>query len=202
MNSFKDNKNILVLGPYFSPVSALLAQEGYSVVEWPDPADKFFLQQNAIYFAISYKYRHIIKPEIIELLEERVVNLHISYLPWNRGADPNLWSFLEDTPKGVSIHYVDTGIDTGDLIAQKKIFFDEEQETLSTTYNTLNNEIIRLLGSVWESIVQNKAPRSKQKGKGSYHKSSDKKPYEHLLGKKGWDTPVMNIKGKALHKNS
>jgi len=36
-------------------------------------------------------------------------------------ADPNVWSFIEKTPKGVSIHYLDAGIDTGDIIAQKLV---------------------------------------------------------------------------------
>jgi len=40
---------------------------------------------------ISYGYRHILKKEIIESSKAPIVNLHISYLPWNRGAHPNFW---------------------------------------------------------------------------------------------------------------
>jgi methionyl-tRNA formyltransferase len=126
------------------------------------------------------------------------VNLHISYLPWNRGADPNLWSFLEDSPKGVTVHYMDEGVDTGDIIAQKKIeFAKEEEQTLSSTYNILKKEIEGLFEKVWPDIVNGSAKRVRQPGKGSSHKLADKKPYMHLLDK-GWNTPVANLKGKAL----
>jgi len=42
-------------------------------------------------------------------------------LPYNKGSHPNFWSFIENSPKGVSIHEIDEGIDTGKLIASKKL---------------------------------------------------------------------------------
>ena len=39
--------------------------------------------------AVSYGYRHILRQSHIDQFE-RIVNMHIAYLPWNRGADPNL----------------------------------------------------------------------------------------------------------------
>ena len=60
-------------------------------------------------FIISFGYRHIIKEDIIDKFINKIINLHISYLPYNKGADPNLWSYLENTPKGVTIHYIDKG---------------------------------------------------------------------------------------------
>lgn len=190
--------NILVLGPSSSPVSSLLQQKGYLVTEHSGPVDERFLKNNRINFAVSYRYRHIIGQDVIDFLDGKIINLHISYLPWNRGADPNLWSFLEDTLKGVSLHYVDPGIDTGDLITQKHIFFDETKHTLATTYEILNREIIDLFAKYHDSIIRGDAPRIKQPEGGTVHKLKDKEPYLHLLSKKGWDTPVLEVKGKAL----
>ena len=65
-------------------------------------------------FIVSYGYRYIIKKNIIDYFHKRIINLHISYLPYNRGADPNLWSILEDTPSGVTIHYIDDDKHTSD----------------------------------------------------------------------------------------
>ena len=48
----------------------------------------------------------------------------MSYLPYNRGAHPNFWSFVNNTVKGVTIHEIDQGIDTGKIILQKSIKFD------------------------------------------------------------------------------
>ena len=58
-------------------------------------------------FIVSYNYKYILSKDIIDFVQGKIINLHISYLPWNRGAHPNVWSFLEETPKGITIHYID-----------------------------------------------------------------------------------------------
>jgi len=189
--------NVLVLGVTPSPVSLILKELGYSVVESEALVDVHFLKRKAIDFAVSYRYRHLIRKPIIEYLRGNIINLHISLLPWNRGADPNLWSFLEDTPKGVTIHVVDEGLDTGDIIAQKEIFFENSVETLATTYMKLNEEILELFKREWPSITKGNAARREQLGRGSSHSLKDRKRFEYLLAEKGWDTPVSTLLGKA-----
>jgi methionyl-tRNA formyltransferase len=190
--------NVLVLGIRPSPLTPILEKHGCRVVECEGPIDVKYLKSHAIEFAVSYRYRHIIRKPIIEYLRWNVINLHVSLLPWNRGADPNLWSFLEDTPKGVTIHYIDEGIDTGDIIAQKEVVFDTSNETLATTYDRLNAEILELFRSHWPLIMQIKAYRRKQPFGESFHKTKDKEQFMHLLAKNGWDTPVEKLVGKAL----
>ena len=60
--------------------------------------------------------------------------MHISYLPFNRGAHPNYWSFKDNSPKGVTIHFIDNGIDTYidffGLKAAKKIFYKKGKANL------------------------------------------------------------------------
>ena len=192
--------NVLILGPKNSPISSSVLATGCNIIEYSNQFDVRFLINNDIKFLVSYRYRYIIKPSILNFLKDRAINLHISLLPWNRGADPNLWSFLENTPKGVTIHFIDEGLDTGDIIAQKEIFFDEEKETLATTYNKLNEEIVALFREHWPLILEGKIERRKQPSEGSFHKLSDKKEYEYLFKEKGWDTLVKKLKGKALTK--
>lgn len=88
---------------------------------------------------ISYTYRYILNGEILSALGNNVVNIHNSYLPWNRGADPNIWSIVDDTPRGVTLHYVDTGLDKGWIIAQRLVG-KEERETLRSSYEKLDRE--------------------------------------------------------------
>ena len=71
---------------------------------------------------ISFGYRHLIDKDIIR--KKRILNLHISYLPFNRGAHPNFWSFVENTPSGITINRINNGIDTGNIIYQKIIDFE------------------------------------------------------------------------------
>jgi len=146
---------------------------------------------------VSYGYRHVISREIIRSFPNKIINLHISYLPWNRGADPNLWSFLENTPAGVTIHYMDEGIDTGDIIAQEKLFFSPD-ETLRSTYDMLTKTIEKLFIQIWPDFIRgNIVALPQQKEIGSFHNSRDKKSFEYLLTD-GWETPIANLIGKAL----
>lgn len=112
--------NLLFLGPGESAVLDYLRQVEEEVAVTSDPLTVEVVERRRPDFVVSHGYRHIIRREVLARLPDRIVNLHISLLPWNRGADPNVWSFLEDTPKGVTIHYVDERVDTGDIIAQKE----------------------------------------------------------------------------------
>lgn len=189
--------NILSLGPYNEKLINILKEDGHQILIKESPFDVHYLKDNHIDFAVSYGYRHIIKSDLLKHMKNRIINLHISYLPWNKGADPNLWSFLEDTPKGISIHCIDEGIDTGDIISQKFLEFNESNETLRTTYNKLSEEIIILFQTTWPLIKNGQVIKKKQHTKGSFHKLLDKDRYKHLLIN-GWDTPVEYLRGKAL----
>lgn len=192
---------ILFLGPPNEKLATILKEDGHQILEKESSVDVRFLKENYIDFVVSYGYRHIIKSNVLNHMKDRIINLHISYLPWNRGADPNLWSFLEDTPKGVSIHYIDEGIDTGDIISQKLVEFDTKTETLRTTYNKLSEEILILFQETWPLIVKKQIIIKKQIGNGTFHKLSDKDRFKYLLPN-GWDTPVEYLLGKALFAQS
>lgn len=141
---------------------------------------------------VSYNYRYILKKEIFSQPPLGSINLHIAYLPWNRGADPNFWSHFENTPKGVTIHYIDEGIDTGDIIVQEKIRFSKK-DTLKTSYEKLHKKILTLFEHYWHLIRKGKAPRIKQKRNGALHFKKDREAFEYLLKDKGWNTLIKDL---------
>ena len=122
---------------------------------------------------ISYNYKYIINEDIIEYMKGNIINLHISYLPWNRGSDPNIWSFIDNTVKGVTIHQISSGLDTGKILYQKQCFFDEKKETFSTSYDKLNEAIVKLLKEKWDEIIEGRYVLKEQSGGGSYHKRKE-----------------------------
>ena len=124
-------------------------------------------------FVVSFNYRHLISAEVLELLPGRVINLHTSLLPFNRGSAPNFFSFYENTPKGVTIHLMDSGLDTGDILCQKEVFFEEEGETFASTYDKLLEEMVRLFQENWTDIREGRIPPRRQEGQGTYHRMSD-----------------------------
>ena len=48
---------------------------------------------------ISFGYKKIIKSDILRKIKRPILNLHMSYLPFNKGAHPNFWGFHDDTKK-------------------------------------------------------------------------------------------------------
>lgn len=122
---------------------------------------------------ISFNYKFIIENEVIEWMNGNIINLHISLLPWNRGANPNYWSFVDNTPKGVTIHRISSKLDAGLIICQKELEFDIETETFKSSYEKLNEEIINLFIDNWEKIQDENYEPKEQKGIGSYHSIRD-----------------------------
>lgn len=152
-----------------------------------------FLKSFAPEIIISYNYKSIIKKDVIEYMNGNIINLHISLLPWNKGAHPNFWSFIEKTPKGVTIHYIDEGLDTGDIIIQKELFFNENEETFKTTYDKLNYAITELFKENWNKIKEKQFSRKPQrKDIGTFHKSMEL----FILKEKfnfSWDEKICNV---------
>lgn len=137
---------------------------------------------------VSFGYRYLVREPVLKAFRNRIINLHISMLPWNRGADPNFWSWLEDTPKGVTIHLIDSGLDTGAILFQRGVDFDPS-ETLATSYSKLHQVVVQLFEYNLEKIVNfDFVPRAQDKTRGTLHRSADKDSVFKSLSQ-GWDTP-------------
>lgn len=139
-------------------------------------SERLYLQQLNLLkprLIISYNYKYLISEEVINFMQGKIINLHISYLPWNRGASPNIWSFIDDTPKGVTIHQISPELDKGKILYQKECFFCPEKETFETVYKQLHKEIVELFKAHWEEICDGKYTLYEQEGTGSYHALKD-----------------------------
>jgi methionyl-tRNA formyltransferase len=123
--------------------------------------------------ALSVLFGYLLKPSFLNLFPEGCINLHPAYLPYNRGAYPNVWSIIEDTPSGVTLHYIDEGVDTGDIIAQHEVTV-EPVDTGKTLYHKLEQTSIALFQEMWPLIKAGTAPRSRQPDEsGTYHRTKD-----------------------------
>ena len=158
-----------------------LENQGHAIFLCKERLDKDWCEEQNFDLTISYTYRYILTEEIITALKNNVVNIHNSLLPWNRGADPNLWSIIEETPRGVTLHYVDTGLDKGFIIAQELVQDINDKETLSSTYNNLDRAAKSLFKRAFS--VYDFWPSLKKQciGKGSYHSLSDGEKIKALI---------------------
>lgn len=122
-------------------------------------------------FVISFNYKHIVPAEVLEYMKGRIVNLHTSYLPYNKGAAPNFFSFYEDTPKGVTIHEMAPGLDEGAILLQRLVEMKAEEETFASSYDKLMATMEELFFEHWDALKEGKVSSTAQCGEGTYHTS-------------------------------
>jgi methionyl-tRNA formyltransferase len=124
-------------------------------------------------YVVSCGYRHIVPEPILDVPNEGCLNLHPAYLPYNRGANPNVWSIIEGTPAGVTLHYMDSGLDTGDVIARREVetgFSDTGKDL----YERLEDAQVELFQEVWPDVIEDEISVTNQdKDAGTYHRTRD-----------------------------
>jgi len=187
-------KVLLLGGNKAEILASWLEEQGETVLFTCEPVTSKYVKNYGPDIIVSYNYRFLLKPEIIVIPPHGAINLHISFLPYNRGADPNPWSFLEDTPSGVTIHYIDEGIDTGDILIQKRVQIDEQRETLRSSYEKLHTEIQKLFYTNWEKIRNAQLQPIPQIKDGTIHYMKNRHKLEAALGSEGWDVSIPEFK--------
>ena len=122
---------------------------------------------------VSVLFDYIFREEFVRIFPKGIVNLHPSYLPYNRGQYPNVWSIVEGTPAGVTLHYIDDGVDTGDIIAREEVPV-AWTDTGRSLYRKLENTAVELFKQQWPLIREGKESRASQSGlDGTFHRTRD-----------------------------
>jgi methionyl-tRNA formyltransferase len=69
---------------------------------------------------VTYKMSELLGKNILDIPNKGSINLHFSLLPKYRGSHPIFWTFYNyDLNPGVTVHYLDEGEDTGNIIYQE-----------------------------------------------------------------------------------
>jgi methionyl-tRNA formyltransferase len=100
---------------------------------------------------VSVGFDHLVPESVLAVPDGGCLNLHPAYLPYNRGKSPNVWSIVEDTPAGVTLHYMDGTFDTGDVIARRRV-----ETTFADTGRDLHRRLedagFDLFTDVWPDV--------------------------------------------------
>ncbi len=144
---------------------------GIEVIERSDLNSKSFLSFIKKYDAdlfISVASPIIFRQELISIPKLDCINIHNAPLPKYRGMLPNFWQMYHDEKKvGITVHKIETGIDTGDIIAQFFIPVDP-YETLDDLIIKTKKENALIIMNVIEDFRNNRIKYRKMFGKGSY----------------------------------
>lgn len=78
---------------------------------------------------VSMSFNQIFKNEIINMTPLKIINCHAGKLPFYRGRNILNWALINDEKEfGITVHYVDEGIDTGDIIVQHTYPITDEDD--------------------------------------------------------------------------
>lgn len=111
---------------------------------------------------LSVSYSKILLKEDIETPKLGSINIHPSLLPKYRGPDP-LSEIIKNNDKvaGQTIHFMDEGADTGDIIDQES-FVLSMNPTKHEVLEKHNKAVVLLLTRVLDCFVKNEVPRKVQ----------------------------------------
>lgn len=169
-----------------------IEKKGHVIMHQKDRLDGFRLTEMHYDMIVSYTYPYIIKKEIIDAFGNNIVNIHTSFLPYNRGAYPNLFSIMDGTPRGVTLHYINAGIDEGDIIAQELVPL-KPGATLKSSYDELDTAAKNVFMRAFEYYEYWDMLRKKPMGGGTVHKEAEFLKIKEKFGEWDWNMEVAEF---------
>lgn len=112
------------------------------------------LEAQAINFVVLAGYMKIVSQTLLNKYKGRMINIHPSYLPDFAGSPHAIEeSHAAQKGLGVTVHYVDEGVDTGEIIAQESVEFDPDLENYEKRVHQVEYE---LYPKVLKQIIEEK----------------------------------------------
>ena len=146
-----------------SPVKKLALKNNIPVFQPSKIKNDFEILKNLdIDLIVTCAYGQILPKEILNMPKYGCVNVHASLLPKYRGAAPIQWAlFNGDEKTGVTIMYMDEGMDTGDIITKEEIFI-QSSDNAGSLFEKLSKLGSKTLLKVLPDILSGKVKREKQ----------------------------------------
>lgn len=109
---------------------------------------------------VSMSFNQIFRKEIINLPKYKIINCHAGKLPFYRGRNILNWALINDEKEfGITVHFVDEQIDTGDIILQRSY----EISDLDTYKTLLERAYISCADILYDAILLFKTGQVKVK---------------------------------------
>ncbi len=144
-------KILILTNHIFEPailIRNFLQRKGYSVNIITNPLTNYIKDYD---LGISIHYRSILTKEEIDSFKYGVINIHPGCLPFGRGSDPVIWSIIDDVPSGITIHWIDEGLDTGNILYQTRVN-RQELETGESLYERMMQMYLPFFTVCWNDL--------------------------------------------------
>jgi len=164
---------------------------------WTDIISYDKLKLLEIDLVIKDKYPFHLEEKIFELGID-IITFAPAYMPYNKGDNSNLWSFIDDTPKGGSIYYMR---DKCSYMSKYPVSlikrFNVEvsaSDTLGTSFETIYKQIYHHFSLMWPKILTKQVDEVFfDKNEGTFHSKEESEAFLKFL-EKGYDTKISDIK--------
>lgn len=141
--------------------------------------------ENAV--VVSIQFDLILKPELFKT--NQIFNIHFSLLPKYKGVYPAIWPILNgEQESGVTLHYIDEGIDTGDILDQFMVTIRPTDTARDLYYNCINAAIEIYKKNIAQIISGNLIAKKQPKLGSIYYskKSIDFSNIKYNLNRTAW----------------
>ena len=147
---------------------------------------------------ITCAYGQIIPEIILNNPKYGCINVHASLLPKLRGGAPIHRAIINGLDKtGITIMYMDKGMDTGDMISKQEVLIDDN-DTAENLHNKLQKVSVNLLMKTLPSIINGTNERIKQNDLDATYAYNISREDEHII----FDDTSLNIYNKIRGLNS
>ena len=179
-------------GVVFSPVKEYALSLDLPVLQPEKAKGEDFVKRLVEFKAdifVVVAYGQILPVSILRIPPLGCVNIHASLLPKYRGAAPMQWAILKgDKVTGITIMYMDKGMDTGDMILKKELPI-EDSDRFRDVHDKMAALSCECIIEALEQIEAGTAPREVQ--------NHDEATYAPMLKKENglidWSTPTAAI---------
>lgn len=159
---FKKNK--------FYPYKRLAQNKGITTLVVGDVNSKGFIKKIKslkVDVVISVLFSQILKKDLIKTPKKGVINIHPAFLPNYKGISPIFWSLVnKEKSLGVTVHFIDEGIDTGGIISRKRIKIEKDDTEDSLYWKCVCEGSEILIKAIYD--INKRRIKTVKNSKGSY----------------------------------
>ena len=115
----------------------------------------------------------IIKTALLSIPKGGIINFHNGPLPRYAGVNCPSWAIINgEKEHGVTWHFVDEGIDTGKIIAQKRFKIDDNETAITLIFKCIEYGV-KLFDEIIDDVLMGKLKGTPQSGPASYYSRKD-----------------------------
>ncbi|MCS3648571.1 methionyl-tRNA formyltransferase [Salinibacter ruber] len=120
------------------------------------------IKSNSLDVLLVMGWQELLEPKILSIPKMGCIGRHLSLLPKRRGRAPVAWALIHGLKEtGVTLFWMDEGVDSGDIALQKRVNINHEDEA-SDIHEKMTNISAEMMDNIIAKISSGEIPRKSQ----------------------------------------